>query len=438
MIKQYEIHESPCEGAGDGEDAGTLDVFFINTLLESVFCEQKTMEIMCQSMYSFMYSQLARLNIDAHTTTCDSISAQIHQRMCERVTDHELISFLSTRNYYALLGDISPEDNFVFVFAKCNFFVHVFLISFFAEPGSLGAYWSRLSSCFRYPKFARRQLMKDVCYLIGYYFTPDFGEMLTPDYIDGMKQACSDIVFLRANIDTQQLSASHTRSNGHTSKPSVNMDDDDNDDDDDDERIKDDHVSVAGSSVMSASVGGARSDTSYLSSVTSKSNRYCRVKHNSTPRLPLVDKLHAITVLTRSSAFDMTCLLDDIPDEPGSADYKHGAVNFYFKYENDLMSYVLSRVPHAFARGHALDLQKVRALAVLLPYIIENKIINVISHVLRKYCRMTEVYSDVSLCTIYGVCIYIQYCTETHLDMMLDDLQRYKRTKVIHRKPDFL
>jgi hypothetical protein len=257
------------------------------------------------------------------------------------------------------------DDTLYFLpFFRSTIFLYAFSIKQFPLAGSLQRYWSANP--------VEVHFVRDMCYFCALWYDPTLKYMLPmPLIIARMAATCEQFSLLYHQMNTDEKFAILTISDERM----VAVEDDGDDDDDDD----DDDISVASSTASSV-----RS----VQSVTKK-----KVKIQSGRGAPPTSK-----------RFSM-----------------------YERVYDELLTMIDSYVPAKARRVRNTLLRKLYHVVLLLPYMLEHKWVRVLRDIIcSHYASLSAVFPEIDRDTLWGIIIHLQFFTETHLNMVVSDLEVHR------------
>lgn len=445
---------------GDEEHgSSTFDIDIIDITIKNVCYDEEMLKRMTEKMYTMYKSTILR-----HADLVNARTAKLREStLLQTIHAHNgykldliIMTFLKSDEFYLCVQDIEP---FIAPFLKSKLFLYSFLLYFFGTKLSLHLYWKMLLRIMQTNKVALVQFAKDVCYFIGLEFSPDFSVMMNASVVRAIQQVCSDfercVMHTRALNDVGEVDMQFTVSDvvdpstaelpvllndsetkiydppaptaleenkylqlrKMTSGPKI-KDDNDTDNDNDKNNKTDDDDDDEMSEMGYTDTRSEISDVSTAWSISSMNGPI--------PKRKVVDtKLKILQSISKlDTDADLTAYVDELYADTPDGVCKLLPLNYFTKVRMELMPYIQPLCPLHLAHGKGGQLKKLRVIVLLLPYIFEHGLARHVYDNLRHYKRVTEEYTSVDLTTIAGICIYLQFCTEVHLLMIITEINQ--------------
>jgi hypothetical protein len=289
-------------------------------------------------------------------------------------------------------------------FFQSKVFVYAFILYIFPKTNELIRYWNTYSN--------QKQFVKDLNYFIGLKFDPTYKYSLSLMYYDEVKRACDQIKANHSNKYVLYTQAKHVMSTDkEDSNSNSQVDKDDifykslpprkkttrinkykEHDDDDDYDSDDDLMST--SSVFINEID---------------SDEYNALNNE-------FDLVQCI--------LDKTANLKELPLNPKEP-YNVKELNAYMKVCLDLVPIIVPLFPAEAQRRVGVSFDKAIHLILLIPYML-GKNYQLLYDTIKIYDRISHHYNFIDPYTMHGLCIYISFFTETHIDMLMNDLIRHR------------
>lgn len=450
--KVYPSNAESDDDDGDMQGDGTFDIDIIDITVKNICYDRKMLEQMTEKMYA-MYKKIVKRYNDipgAYTAKArETAMLRILHEHNGYQLDVLIMAFLKSNEFHACVADIEP---FIAPFLQSKLFLYSFLLHFFSPPKSLHVYWKMILRIVQPVKSAQLQFAKDICYLIGLEFSPDFGVMMGASYVTAIQRVCVEFdkcaTYVRALNDVSERDLTCVVEEGastidppmlihdyetkifdppppiilneekylqvrhQSNEPPPEKSDDDDDDDDDEYDELSEMAQIETRSEMS--------DASTAWSISSTAG------YNSKRKIAdaKLKTLHSISKLDTDA--DLTAFIDEMYACTDDDVCKLTPLNYYTKVRTELLPYIKPMCPRHLAYVKTGQLKKLHVLVLLIPYIFEHNIVRHVYNSLRLYKRVNDEHSSVDLTTISGICIYMQFCTETHLLLIISEVNKVR------------
>ena len=188
--------------------------------------------------------------------------------------------------------------------------------------------------------------------------------------------------------------------NNNNNNYNNNYDDDDDDDDDDV------HVDVESID------DGASDNTSNKGSEKSDDRRS-------------LNSLSSVTRLFANSRFYYRQTTEDFMKK-----YKVPHVHFFHFVKTSLLKMMRPRYDTNFSWKDRNITKRLHVIVLLMPYVYTHNMANLIYYELIKFERFSEIYEGLKANSLFGIFVYLQFCTEAQLSFILETLEKH-RDKVL-------
>jgi hypothetical protein len=114
-------------------------------------------------------------------------------------------------------------------------------------------------------------------------------------------------------------------------------------------------------------------------------------------------------------------------DEEFMKRYKVTHINYCIIFKLNIVSRVLPRYDPIYMWKDGHTMRRLHLIVMLLPYIYKHKLYYMVYEVLSKFNRFGVYYPELTLNNIFGVIIYLQFCTDCQLALIMDMLEAHRR-----------
>jgi len=114
--------------------------------------------------------------------------------------------------------------------------------------------------------------------------------------------------------------------------------------------------------------------------------------------------------------------------------YKVPHVHFFNFVKNSLLKMMRPRYDACFSWKDRNITKRLHLIVMLMPYVYTHNMGNLIYYELIKYERFSDFYEGLKVNSLFGIFVYLQFCTEAQLSFILETLENYRdRVTANHR-----